>query len=93
MQVVGLDDMIAVSANDHHTMALKSDGTVWGWGENYYHQLGNDTVGDHSPTPVQALGIGGIVAVAAGDPALDGVEERWHGVGLGRERQQPARRR
>ncbi|MFO0593522.1 MAG: hypothetical protein U0441_38630 [Polyangiaceae bacterium] len=67
VQVVGLDDVIAVSANDHHTMALKSDGTVWGWGENYYHQLGNDTVGDYSPTPVRALGIGGIVAVAAGD--------------------------
>ena len=31
----------AVSAGKNHTIVLKEDGTVWGWGDNKYGQLGD----------------------------------------------------
>ncbi len=54
----------AVSAGHAHTLALKADGTVWGWGYNYF-----GSVGDGTPTtrlaPVQ-VGITDVQAIAAG---------------------------
>ena len=43
---------IAASAGTWHTMALKSDGTLWGWGRGGYGQLGNGTYTDCT-VPVQ----------------------------------------
>jgi hypothetical protein len=34
-----------VFAADYHTLALRDDGTVWGWGLNSYGKLGNGEVG------------------------------------------------
>ncbi len=36
----------------HHNLAIKTDGTLWGWGFNAFGQLG---LGDitHRPSPVQ----------------------------------------
>jgi alpha-tubulin suppressor-like RCC1 family protein len=60
-----LGDVIAVAEGDQHTLALRSDGTVWAWGRGEHGQLGNgDTIG--SLTPVQTLGLTHVVAVAAG---------------------------
>jgi len=36
-----MEDVISVSAGDSHTMAITSDGTLWGWGRNSSGQLGN----------------------------------------------------
>ena len=33
----------AISAGNNHTMAIKSDGTLWSWGDNSYGQLGDGT--------------------------------------------------
>jgi alpha-tubulin suppressor-like RCC1 family protein len=33
----------SVAAGDHHTVGVKSDGTLWAWGNNYYGQLGDGT--------------------------------------------------
>jgi alpha-tubulin suppressor-like RCC1 family protein len=43
----------AISAGDSHSLALKNDGTVWAWGNNYYGQLGDG--GSNSYTPLQVV--------------------------------------
>ena len=48
-----------------HTVILKSDGTVWTFGENGSGQLGDNTTTDRK-SPIQVSGLSDIVAVAAG---------------------------
>jgi alpha-tubulin suppressor-like RCC1 family protein len=44
---------------------LRSDGTVWAWGDNRYGVLGGGTTTDPT-TPVQVMGLTGVTQVAAG---------------------------
>ena len=37
------DDWAYVSTGLYHTVAIKTDGTLWAWGSNAYGQLGDDT--------------------------------------------------
>jgi alpha-tubulin suppressor-like RCC1 family protein len=68
--VIGLTDATAAAAGDEFTTALRSDGTVWSWGNNYNGQLGDGTKTNRL-TPVQVSGLTGVAAlVAAGDHAL-----------------------
>ncbi|WP_243310361.1 C10 family peptidase [Fundidesulfovibrio agrisoli] len=53
------------SAGNAHTLALKSDGTVWAWGNNAYGQLGTGDTTDRR-TPARIPGLTGVVALAAG---------------------------
>jgi alpha-tubulin suppressor-like RCC1 family protein len=62
------------------SLALKSDGTVWAWGNNQYGQLGNGATTDSSvPVPVQ--GLTNVVSIAAGVHSLalrsDGTVWAW----------------
>jgi alpha-tubulin suppressor-like RCC1 family protein len=66
VQVIGLTDVTAIAAGDYHTVALKTDGTVWAWGRNYSGQLGDGTTTD-SATPVQVSDLTDVIAIAAGD--------------------------
>lgn len=50
----GLSGVTAIAAGNAHTLALKSDGTVWAWGSNDFGQLGNNSVGDGDPATVVA---------------------------------------
>jgi alpha-tubulin suppressor-like RCC1 family protein len=66
-----LTNVQQVAAGSSHTLALKSDGTVWSWGQNAAEQLGDGT-GVDQLYPVQvkvdaATFLTGIVAIAAGD--------------------------
>ena len=67
-QVSGLTGtFIAIAAGPGHSLALRSDGTVWGWGSNSTGQLGNGTTsGGPVYTPVQASGLTNVVGIAAG---------------------------
>jgi alpha-tubulin suppressor-like RCC1 family protein len=71
VQVPGIGGIIDVAAgagavqDGVHTVALKSDGSVWGWGWNHFGQLGDGT-GVTSSSPVQVVGLTGVTAVAAG---------------------------
>nr|WP_269456777.1 Ig-like domain-containing protein [Thermanaeromonas toyohensis] len=66
VQVQGLSGVVAIAAAlGSHSLALKSDGTVWAWGYNYYGQLGDGTTTNRY-TPVQVQGLSNVVAIAAG---------------------------
>ena len=68
----GLSDVVAIDAGTSFTLALKSDGTVWAWGDNQSGQLGNGTTTEsHVPVQVRAANGGkgfleDIVSIAAG---------------------------
>ncbi len=47
-------DWINIAVGDQHCLAVKSDGTLWGWGGNYAYQLG-DATKISRPTPVPSI--------------------------------------
>ncbi|MBZ5626246.1 MAG: DUF11 domain-containing protein [Acidobacteriia bacterium] len=57
--VTGLARVTAIAAGYGHSLALKSDGTVWTWGVD-------GTVAVHRLTPEQVRQVDGAVAIAAG---------------------------
>ncbi|WP_020617163.1 stalk domain-containing protein [Paenibacillus daejeonensis] len=69
--IPGLTDIIDLANGRIHTLALKADGTVWGWGTNFQGQLGNGQLSDSWDVPVQkAQGLTKVKAIAAGDNSL-----------------------
>ncbi|MGB9825198.1 MAG: invasin domain 3-containing protein, partial [Desulfofundulus sp.] len=56
---------VVINGNYSHSLEVKSDGTVWAWGNNNFGQLGDGTTINHA-TPVQVKNLTGVVAVAAG---------------------------
>ncbi len=64
--VVGLTDVTAIEARGSSAYALRADGTVWSWGDNYRGQLGNGTRAS-SAVPVRVTGLTDVVAIGAGD--------------------------
>lgn len=65
VQVAGLEGFTSVADGNTFVLALKSDGTVWGWGSNSSGQLGDGTTTQRS-TPVQTTGLTGVMAIGAG---------------------------
>ncbi|MCL2188196.1 MAG: BspA family leucine-rich repeat surface protein [Defluviitaleaceae bacterium] len=65
---IGVDnDWAKVSAGRHrYTMAIKNDGTLWGWGQNNEGQLGDGSTTTRH-TPVQIGTCAGWVNVSAGN--------------------------
>jgi alpha-tubulin suppressor-like RCC1 family protein len=70
--VPGVAHAMAISAGSQTAMALISDGTAMGWGQNSEAQLGDGTskpflVGCECEGPVRVSGLTGASAVAAGE--------------------------
>lgn len=62
-QVTGLGGIVAISAGDHHTLALDDAGVLWAWGMNWHGELGDGSLFDRDvPVPV----LTGVAAMAAG---------------------------
>lgn len=49
----------------HHTLVIKTDGSIWAMGLNNFGQLGDGTIFDRS-TPVKVAGIAAATSVSAG---------------------------
>ncbi len=64
VRVLGISDIIQVSAGYGHNIALKKDGTVVGWGNNDYGQLGVN-INEKSYSIYSKLAIRDFVDVAA----------------------------
>jgi alpha-tubulin suppressor-like RCC1 family protein len=47
-------DWVNIAVGDSHSLAIKSDGTLWAWGGNYFYQLGDGTKTTR-PTPVPSV--------------------------------------
>jgi alpha-tubulin suppressor-like RCC1 family protein len=66
LQATGLTGVRAVAVGNSHVAALKSDGTVWSWGNNHSRQLGNAAVKDEVVAkPVRTEKLTGVIALAA----------------------------
>lgn len=48
VQVTGLTGVVAIAGDLGSIYALKSDGTVWSWGQNVFGELGNGTSGNET---------------------------------------------
>ena len=70
-----LTDVSAIAGGGWHSLALKSDGTVWAWGDNSYGELGDGQSGYSASTgyqllsslPVQVIDLVGVAAIAGGE--------------------------
>ena len=74
--VLGDSKWIAVSAGFNHTLAIKEDGSLWGWGWNSKGQLGSsvaDFYVDFTEEPVQ-VSAEQWAAVSAGDEFTIGLK-------------------
>jgi Alpha-tubulin suppressor and related RCC1 domain-containing proteins len=75
--------VVKVESEEDFTVALRSDGTVWTWGQNYAGQLGNGTVSvDPRTYPEKVEGLGNVFIrdIAAGGAfvlALDSEGRIW----------------
>lgn len=52
-QIGTLNTWASVSAGDRYSLALKANGTVWGWGYNSGNPIGNNGSGTYVMTPQQ----------------------------------------
>ncbi|MGZ4964260.1 MAG: RCC1 domain-containing protein, partial [Limisphaerales bacterium] len=56
LRQIGADtNWVNVAVGGSTTLALKSDGSMWGWGENLSGQVGDGTGSRQHPTPVRSL--------------------------------------
>lgn len=75
VQVSGLTGIVAIAGSREsasHSLALKSDGVVWAWGNNETGQLGDGTTTNRS-LPVRVKSLTGVVALDCGP---------WHSLAL-----------
>ena len=85
--VQGVSDVVQVTSRYGHGLAVRSDGTVWVWGDNQFGELGDGTTTTRL-APAQVTGLTGITQVAAGrfvSLALrsDGTVWAWGANGAG----------
>jgi alpha-tubulin suppressor-like RCC1 family protein len=82
VKAVGLTDVVAVAANANFSLALKADGTLWGFGQNFNGQLGNGQSGSaHQAQPLADTPVVGLSELR------DAAAGSTYGLGLRRDGQ------
>jgi alpha-tubulin suppressor-like RCC1 family protein len=67
VKVSGLSSVAFLGGRGYHNLAVKTDGTIWAWGDNQSGQLGNgltNVLGTN--TPVQVVGLTNPAAISGG---------------------------
>ena len=71
LKTSAISDVVQIGAGTEFTIALKADGTVWGWGTNLSGQLGNGSTAMSQTLPMQVgagvAGFNNIIAISAGE--------------------------
>ena len=52
-QITTATNWVKVAPSSFFTIALKTDGTIWAWGQNNYYQLGNSPATAQQLSPIQ----------------------------------------
>jgi hypothetical protein len=65
-QITTSNDWVKVSPSSYFTLALKSNGTIWAWGQNNNYQLGNSPATAQQLFPIQVGTDTDWVEIAAG---------------------------
>lgn len=66
VQVVGLADVVAIAGGENHSLAVKSDGSVWGWGYNITRQAVPGQNASYILLPTLVSGLSDVASVSAG---------------------------
>jgi alpha-tubulin suppressor-like RCC1 family protein len=82
------NSIVTMSGGLNFALALRTDGSVWAWGDNGVGQLGIGSVVTPQTTPVQLTTLSGVVAIAAGFTSAyavksDGTVWAWGANGSG----------
>jgi alpha-tubulin suppressor-like RCC1 family protein len=67
VQVPGFTGVTSVVAGTSYSLAIRGDGSAWGWGYNDAFQLGDGVLSLRSLSPVQVKGLMDVAAVGAGE--------------------------
>lgn len=74
-----LNNIVSIASVGYHTLALKKDGTVWGWGGNTFNELGTEGL-EFQRYAIKVVGIPRIKEIAVGwhhSVALDYKGKVW----------------
>jgi alpha-tubulin suppressor-like RCC1 family protein len=82
VSLVGDHSFIALSIGGQHSIALKSDGSVWVWGANGTGQLGQNTVINRS-SPVSVVGNHSFISIQASGDGTYGLKANGSAWGWG----------
>jgi len=66
LRVRGLAGVVAIAAGGDTCYALRSDGSVWAWGDDEFGELGNGRERLDEAAPVRVRRLTGVVAIEAG---------------------------
>ena len=84
-----LTSIVAIASSVAHSVALRSDGTVWTWGTNVDDELGNGVSGGEIDSPVPVVGVGNVghltnvVGISAGGAYTSALRSDGTMVGWG----------